>query len=94
MVQIATGLWYDHSKSPVLAPTLTLPLSSGYLLVSGLTLLVTIADSSFWSITACLLHHWIATRSASMIDLQVRVTLRDSTTALRTLVEILKIHHA
>ncbi|GAB1315231.1 hypothetical protein MFIFM68171_05441 [Madurella fahalii] len=37
MVVIADGLWWDHSKPPVLAATLTLPVDSGYLLLSGLT---------------------------------------------------------
>ncbi|KXX78380.1 hypothetical protein MMYC01_206024 [Madurella mycetomatis] len=95
MVQIATGLWFDYSKPSVLAPTLTLSVSAGYLAVSGLTLLVTLAGASFWNITAFLLHHWKTKETTTnVIDLQHRVILRNSTGALRTIVEILKVHQA
>jgi hypothetical protein len=95
MVAIATGLWWDHSKATILAATLTLPLHYGNLLLSGLTILVTIAGSSFWNIVAFFLHNWKAkSESPSAIDLQHQVSLRNSAGATQTLWEALKIHHA
>ena len=57
MVAIATGPWWDHSKPPLLAATITLPVDSGRILLSGLTILVGVAGASFWNIVAFLLHH-------------------------------------
>jgi len=95
MVAIASGLWWDYSKSHVLAPTLTLPVNSGSILISGLTLLVTFAGASFWSITAFVLHHWKAKgETTGTLDLQYEVSLRNSTGAIRTLWEVIKIHQA
>ncbi|KAG4253099.1 hypothetical protein FPRO03_07059 [Fusarium proliferatum] len=71
MVAIASGLWWDHSKTTVLAATLTLPLEYSNLLLSGLTILVTIAGSSFWNIVAFALHDWKArNENPSALDLQ------------------------
>ncbi|KAF5590574.1 uncharacterized protein FSUBG_10790 [Fusarium subglutinans] len=95
MVAIASGLWWDHSKTTILAATLTLPLNYSNLLLSGLTILVTIAGSSFWNIVAFALHDWKA-RSAnpSALDLQHQVSLRNSAGATQTLWEAFKIHKA
>ena len=57
MVAIATGLWWDYSKPSVLAATITLPVDSGSILLSGLTLLISVAGASCWNIVAFLLHH-------------------------------------
>ncbi|KAH6854685.1 hypothetical protein B0I37DRAFT_336727 [Chaetomium sp. MPI-CAGE-AT-0009] len=95
MVSIAHGLWWDHSKATALAPTLTLPVDSGNLLVSGLTFLVTIAGASCWSIVAFILHHRRAKAGpASALDLQYRVSLRNSAGAVCTLWEAFQIHQA
>lgn len=95
MVSIAHGLWWDHSQPFALAPTLTLPVDSGNLLLSGLTFLVTIAGASCWSIVAFILHHRRAKAGpASALDLQYRVSLRNSSTAIRTLWEAFQIHQA
>ncbi|KAF5689925.1 hypothetical protein FCIRC_1159 [Fusarium circinatum] len=95
MVAIASGLWWDHSKTTILAATLTLPLNYSNLLLSGLTILVTIAGSSFWIIVSFALHDWKA-RSAnpSALDLQHQVSLRNSAGAPQTLWEAFKIHKA
>ncbi|KAG7410184.1 hypothetical protein Forpi1262_v017678 [Fusarium oxysporum f. sp. raphani] len=95
MVAIASGLWWDHSKPTILAATLTLPLDYGNLLLSGLTILVTVAGSSFWNIVAFFLHNLKAkSESASAIDLQHQVSLRNSAGATQTLWEAFKIHQA
>ena len=95
MVAIATGLWWDHSKSPILAGTITLPIDSGSTLLSGLTLLVSVAGASCWSIIAFLLHHWRARRlPATTFYLQHQTCLRNSATAIWAVWEAFKIHRA
>ncbi|KAH7211378.1 hypothetical protein DER44DRAFT_859564 [Fusarium oxysporum] len=95
MVAIASGLWWDHSKTTILAATLTLPLNYSNLLLSGLTILVTIAGSSFWNIVAFFLHDWKAkSEDPSALDLQQQVSLRNSAGATQTLWEAFKIHNA
>ncbi|KAI7760897.1 hypothetical protein LZL87_008109 [Fusarium oxysporum] len=95
MVAIASGLWWDHSKTTILAATLTLPLNYSNLLLSGLTILVTIAGSSFWNIVAFVLHDWKAkSENPSALDLQQQVSLRNSAGATQTLWEAFKIHKA
>ncbi|KAF5700350.1 hypothetical protein FMUND_14363 [Fusarium mundagurra] len=95
MVAIASGLWWDHSKTTTLAATLTLPLNYSNLLLSGLTILVTIAGSSFWNIVAFALHDRKArNESPTVLDLQHQVSLRNSAGATQTLWEALKIHQA
>nr|RBQ94700.1 hypothetical protein FVER53263_07735 [Fusarium verticillioides] len=95
MVAIASGLWWDHSKTTILAATLTLPLDYSNLLLSGLTILVTIAGSSFWNILSFALHNWKArSENPSALDLQHQVSLRNSAGATQTLWEALKIHRA
>ena len=95
MVAIATGLWWDYSKPSILAATITLPIDAGGYLLSGLTLLVSIAGASFWNIVAFLLHHWRATGlPASTVYVQHQACLRNSANAVRAIWEALKIHHA
>src|SRR3569833_591440 len=95
MVAIACGLWLDYSKPSVLAATVTLPINSGTLLISGLTLLVTFAGASFWNIFAFLLHHQkSAAETTSIPEAQILIILRNSAGAIRTLLDALKIHQA
>ncbi|EMT67871.1 hypothetical protein FOC4_g10000680 [Fusarium odoratissimum] len=95
MVAIASGLWWDHSKTTILVATLTLPLNYSNLFLSGLTILVTIAGSSFWNIFAFFLHNWKAkSEDPSALDLQQQVSLRNSAGATQTLWEAFKIHKA
>jgi hypothetical protein len=95
MVDIATGLWWDHSKPAVLAMTLTLPMDQGNQLLTVLALLVTVAGASFWNITAFVLHSWKARKeSVSALDLQYRVILCNTPGSLGTAWEALKMHQA
>ena len=95
MATIANGLWWDHSKSVALAPTITLPVESGGFLLTGLAILVTIAGGSFWNITAFVLHHCKAKGSrASAVERQIRVNLRNSAGAIRALWDTFKLHQA
>jgi hypothetical protein len=68
---------------------------SGNLLLSGLTFLVTIAGGSCWSILAFILHHQRAKAGpVGALDLQYRVSLRNSAGAARTLWDVFQIHQA
>lgn len=92
---IATGLWWNYSGSVGRALILTLPVGYGNLLVSALAILVKMAGTSFWNITALLLHCWnVQDGPASAVVLQHRVILRNSRSALSMVWESLKIHHA
>ncbi|KAK2484291.1 hypothetical protein H9L39_06083 [Fusarium oxysporum f. sp. albedinis] len=63
--------------------------------IASLTILVTIAGSSFWNIVAFFLHDWKAkSEDPSALDLQQQVSLRNSAGATQTLWEAFKIHKA
>lgn len=97
MVAIATGLWWDYSKSTASAATLTLSMTSSNFLLSALAFLVTLAGASAWSITAFILHSIKTSHgseSAHAIDLMHQVSLRNSGGAISTVWETLKIHLA
>ncbi|KAJ6781152.1 hypothetical protein PWT90_07863 [Aphanocladium album] len=99
MVGIATGLWWDYSRSAASAATLTLSTTSSNILLSSIAFLVTLAGASAWNITAFILHS-LKTREqqgaehAQIIDLTHQVNLRNSKGALSTLWEAVKIHRA
>ncbi|KAL1838710.1 hypothetical protein VTJ49DRAFT_2275 [Mycothermus thermophilus] len=94
MVAIALGFWWDHSRPSVLASTLTLSVDWGYLLLSALTFLVTVAGAHCWGIVSFILHHRKAKQSTGALDLQHRVALRSSGSAANTLWEVIQIHMA
>ena len=79
MVAVATGLWRDHTRSDAFSWTITLPVAHGYVLLSSLALLVTIARTSFWNVTAFFFHAGMARSDVdSPVGLQHRVVLRNS----------------
>ncbi|KAJ6781505.1 hypothetical protein PWT90_08091 [Aphanocladium album] len=96
MVVLATGVWWDYSKSSASAATLTLPITSSNLLLSAIASLVTIAGVSAWNITAFVLHamkvRQAAGSPAQAIDLMHRVTLRNSRGSTSTIWEAIKIY--
>ncbi|KAK4122214.1 hypothetical protein N657DRAFT_664830 [Parathielavia appendiculata] len=97
MVAIATGLWWDYSRPAVQAATLTLPSDLGNVLLSGLTVLVTVAGVSFWNIAAFVLHSLRVLPGSgpvSVLSLQHRVILRNSPGAIGTAWEAVKIYLA
>jgi len=95
MVSIATGFWYDYSQPLPQRPTLTLPAEHGDKLVSFLTFLVTLAGASFWDIVALLLHSWkVKQPKPTALDLQHRVSLRNTRSSSAMFWRILKIHWA
>lgn len=95
MVEIATGLWNDHSRSVVAGATLTLTVDDANYLLSALTFLVTLAASSFWNITVFVLHHLQARKTdPDDVDLQHRVILRNPASAGGSIVSLLKVYMA
>ncbi|KAL1889642.1 hypothetical protein Sste5346_008761 [Sporothrix stenoceras] len=87
MVNAISGYWHNYAEPRVLDETVTLSLKySGYL-ISGLTLAVTLAGSSFWSVLAFFLHSWRARRgdTATILDLQYQASLQNTASATSTL---------
>ena len=94
MGDIKTGLWLDNSH-PRLGWTITLPIDDGSVLLSALTLLVTIAGASLWSLIAFSAHSFVASREkVDIVDIQHQVVLRNSAGALSTAFDFVRIHHA
>lgn len=91
---IATGLWWDYSKSGATAATLTLSARSGGFLLSFLAFLVTVAGTSTWSIAAFCIHSLKSNQKKSPhpLDFMHRVTLRNSGTGISTFWKIIKNH--
>jgi len=80
-LEIYTGFWRDYSASGLGSRVLTLPISSAAYLISGLTLLVSLAGAMFWSI---LVYIWHQSRvrpntAVDCLDLQIQVLLRNVT---------------
>jgi len=97
MVAIATGLWWDYSRPAVQAATLTLPADLGNVLLSGLTVLVTVAGASFWNVAAFVLHSQLVRMDGEPVgalSLQHRVTLRNSSSPIGTAWKAIKIYQA
>ena len=96
MVDIATGLWRDHTKPAVLAVTLTLSVDHGNLLLAVLAVLVTVAGVSFWNIVAFALYTWkTRNKLVSPLDIQHRVNLCNNRGAISSAwEEASKLHYA
>ncbi|OAA66536.1 hypothetical protein SPI_01112 [Niveomyces insectorum RCEF 264] len=83
MVAITIGRWFDHSLPPVYDDTLTLSVVDGGYLISGLTLAVTLAGTSFWNILAFFMHGWRVRGDRSLLlDLQHQVSLQNTSGAV------------
>jgi hypothetical protein len=95
--QVRTGFWRDHTHSSVTGATLTLPIRHSNYLLASLTLAVTISATCFWIIAAFVLHQLSISRNrirVNVIDLQHQVILRNSTSPLGTLWDLIKIQLA
>jgi len=80
--EVYTGFWRDYSAGGVGAGVLTLPISSAGYLISGLTLLVTLAGTAFWGILAYVWHQSM-TSSGAPVDfphIQRQILLRNVNT--------------
>lgn len=88
MVAVIQGLWYNYAERRVYDATITLSLQySGYL-ISGLTLAVTLAGSSFWTILAFFLHSWRARHpgnQTTVLGLQYQASLQNTASATSAL---------
>ncbi|CAK7206254.1 hypothetical protein SEUCBS139899_009041 [Sporothrix eucalyptigena] len=88
MVAAIQGLWYNYAEKRIYDATITLSLRYANYLVAGLSTAVTIAGSSFWTITAFILHSFFARRGndATVLHYQHQVILTNagSTTSTMT----------
>ncbi|KAK5994624.1 hypothetical protein PT974_05105 [Cladobotryum mycophilum] len=95
MHQIATGFWTDYSQSPALGATLTLRKTSANYLLSALTVIVTVASTSAWRLLAFYLHDaWAGRVSPDALDLQHRVMLRNTRSAVSSVISLVRLHFA
>ncbi|KAH8646918.1 hypothetical protein BX600DRAFT_443886 [Xylariales sp. PMI_506] len=95
MSAVATGLWHDKSQNLVLGATLTLSIQQANLLLTALAFLVTLTAGSFWNIFAMVLHSRLVKGKIShVLGLQHQVVLRNSGTAVATMVNAVMIHLA
>ena len=93
--QVYIGFWIDHSYSTVLGATLTLPIRWANYVVSALTVAVTISATCFWIITAYCLHQSIVHHgNVDVVGLQNQVILRNSSSPLGSLWELIKVQLA
>lgn len=93
---VYTGFWRDYSASGVDAAVLTLPISSAAYLISGLTLLVSLAGTMFWLI---LVYAWHQSRvrpdtPVDGLDLQIQVLLRNVTSPASAIRQATRIYLA
>lgn len=91
---IYAGFWRDYSASGVGADVLTLPISSAGYLISGLTLLVSLAGTMFWVI---LVYVWHQSRvrpgtTVDCLDLQIQVLLRNVTSPASAILQAVTIY--
>jgi hypothetical protein len=94
-LSLYTGIWQDHSHTAMYGATLTLSIRYGNILISVLTVAVTISATCFWIITSFLLHQFIVRgQNTDVVGLQHQVILRNSSSILGSLWEIIKVHLA
>jgi hypothetical protein len=91
------GFWHDHTHNLISGLTLTLPVRHSNFLLATLTLAVTISSTCFWIIAAFILHQRLVRRHGryvDAVDLQHQVILRNSTSPLASLWDLIKVHLA
>lgn len=77
------GVWTDYSKNDFERLTLTLPTSSAAYLTSALTVVVSLAGRSLWTIVSYLIHQYrVKDADSDLLDLQIRVLLRNDDSPL------------
>jgi hypothetical protein len=93
--EIQTGFWVDHSRLAIIGATITLPIRAANILVSTLTLAVTLSAGAFWTIFAFGLHwHIIRDKDADPFGIQQQVILRNASSAMGTIWQLLQIRSA
>jgi len=95
-LEIYTGFWRDYSVDGVGSGVLTLPISSAGYLISGLTLLVSLAGTALWAIVAYIWHQCAVATDASVQyhDLQLQVLLRNASSPSSAIVHAFKVFFA
>jgi hypothetical protein len=88
--EIYTGVWWDYSAG---AGVLTLPISSAAYLISGLTLLVSLAGVAMWMMVAYIWHQSGVAHDGPVDyrHLQLQVLLRNVSTPASALVHAAKL---
>ena len=90
---VQTGFWVNHDYPPAQGATLTIPIRWGNYLIAALSSLVAWAGASAWNICAYCLHQRFASKQEKdVLDQQLQVLLRGSTTAFDALCDALDLH--
>ena len=91
---VFTGFWRDFSTGG--GAVLTLPIPSAGYLVSGLTLLVSLAGAMFWAILVYVWHQSRVSPSTAVdcLDLHIQVLLRNVTSPASAILQAGKIYVA
>ncbi|CVK99058.1 uncharacterized protein FPRN_03851 [Fusarium proliferatum] len=74
---IYTGIWRNYSTAGLDGKVITLPIQSAGYLISGLTVLLTLAVGSCWTIAAYALHQCHVSDATDPLELQLQVLLRN-----------------
>ncbi|QGI78693.1 hypothetical protein CEK25_005422 [Fusarium fujikuroi] len=74
---IYTGIWRNYSTAGLDGKVITLPIQSAGYLISGLTVLLTLAVESCWTIAAYALHQCHVSEATDPLELQLQVLLRN-----------------
>jgi len=83
-----TGFWFDLSRGYARGATLTLPTRTGNFLITALSVLTSWAAVSAWIIISYLLHQTRTSQTnAGPLHLELQVLLRNSTSALDTFLQ-------
>ena len=92
---IQTGFWVNYNYPAAQGATLTVPIRWGNYLIAGLSSLVAWAGASAWNICAYCLHQRFAAKAEKdVLDQQLQILLRGSTSATDALFDAIDLHSA
>ncbi|CAG9951225.1 unnamed protein product [Clonostachys rosea f. rosea IK726] len=96
MDQFHIGSWQDYSQPAGDRGRFTMSKNNGNVFLSFLTVLVTVAGASAWTIVSLIIHSWIvrARHNNDVFDVQQQILLRNAKTPLATVAEFFKLWRA
>ncbi|CAH0057583.1 unnamed protein product [Clonostachys solani] len=96
MDQFHIGSWQDYSQPAGDRGRFTMSKNNGNVFLSFLTVMVTVAGASAWTIVSIIIHSWIvrARQNNDVFDVQQQILLRNAKTPLATVAEFFKLWRA
>jgi hypothetical protein len=79
-LNVSVGVWHDYSKDSLSSLTLTIPKQWGTYLLAALTMLLSLAGASLWTILSYTLHQTRVQhhKRVDVLELQIQTLLRNS----------------